>query len=129
MGETTSGNFSGIVRAEYMPDDTEFGSSRYGGSYEHSQTLWIDESTFSFNADIGAVSDKAYLDDLSDNLQVSSASHIPQTFNLAIDPMDIFLEEENLQIHVDVSAYQTLDNSVSDEEEPYTRPPGIKSMD
>jgi LPS-assembly protein len=127
MGETTSGNFSGIVRAEYMPDDTEFGSSRYGGSYEHSQTLWIDESTFSFNADIGAVSDKAYLDDLSDNLQVSSASHIPQTFNLAIDPMDIFLEEENLQIDVDVSAYQTLDNSVSDEEEPYTRLPGIKA--
>ena len=127
MGETTSGNFSGIVRAEYMPDDTEFGSSRYGGSYEHSQTLWIDESTFSFNADIGAVSDKAYRDDLSDNLQVSSASHIPQTFNLAIEPMDIFLEEENLQIHVDVSAYQTLDNSVSDEEEPYTRLPGIKA--
>ncbi|MGE4648880.1 MAG: LPS-assembly protein LptD, partial [Arenicellales bacterium] len=61
----------------------------------------------------------------SDNLQVSSASHIPQTVDLSIDPFDIFVEEENLQINADISAYQTLDSSVSSDEEPYTRLPGI----
>jgi len=124
MGETTSGDFSGIVRAEYMPDDSKFGSSRYGWSYEHSQTLWVDDSTFSFGADIGEVSDQAYLDDLSDNLQISSASHIPQRVDLSIDPMDLFLEEEDFRVNADVTAYQTLDSSVSEADEPYSRLPG-----
>ena len=127
MGETTSGDFSGIVRAEYMPDDSKFGSSRYGWSYEHNQTLWVDDSTFSFGADIGEVSDQAYLDDLSDNLQVSSASHIPQRVELSIDPMDIFVEDENFQINAEATAYQTLDSRVSEEDEPYSELPGIKA--
>ncbi len=126
MGETTSGDFSGIVRAEYMPDDSKFGSSRYGWSYEHSQRLWVDDSTFSFGADIGEVSDQAYLDDLSDNLQVSSASHIPQRVELSIDPMDIFVEDENFQINAEATAYQTLDSRVSEEDEPYSELPQIK---
>ena len=92
MGESAGGNFRGIVRAEYMPDDSEYGSSRYGWSYEHRQNLDIAGSGFSFGADIGEVSDKSYLEDLSDNLQISSASHIPQRVDLSIDPTDIFLD-------------------------------------
>ncbi|MAF07654.1 MAG: hypothetical protein CL389_07330 [Acidiferrobacteraceae bacterium] len=126
MGETTSGGFSGIVRGEYMPDDSKFGSSRYGWSYEHRQSLTFDDSTFSFGADIGEVSDQAYLDDLSDNLQVSSASHIPQRVDLSIDPMDIFLEDEDFRVNADATAYQTLDSSVSEADEPYSRLPGVK---
>ena len=132
LGETEDGEFSGIVRGEYIPDDSKFGSSRYGWSYEHHQsaTLWSAtdwNTSVSFNSDIGYVSDTAYLDDLSDNLQVSSASHIPQTANLSIDPFDIFVEDENLQINTDISTYQTLDSSVSSDEEPYTRLPGVKA--
>jgi len=125
MGETASGDFSGIVRGEYMPDDSKFGSSRYGWSYEHRQTLWLAQSRFSFSADIGEVSDQAYLDDLSDNLQISSASHIPQRVDLAIDPMDIFLEDEDFRVNADATAYQTLDSSVSADNEPYSRLPGV----
>ena len=125
LGETTNGGYSGIVRGEFIPDDSKFGSSRYGWSYEHNQNIYYWDTDLFLNTDIGYVSDTAYLDDLSDNLQVSSASHIPQTVNLSIDPFDIFVEEENLQINADISAYQTLDSSVSSDEEPYTRLPGI----
>ena len=126
MGESAGGDFRGIVRAEYMFDDSKYGSSRYGWSYEHRQNLNVAGSNFSFGADIGEVSDKSYLDDLSDNLQISSASHIPQRVDLSIDPTDIFLEDEEFRINADVTAYQTVDESISDEDEPYTRLPGIK---
>ena len=126
MGESAGGNFRGIVRAEYMPDDSEYGSSRYGWSYEHRQNLDIAGSGFSFGADIGEVSDKSYLEDLSDNLQISSASHIPQRVDLSINPTDIFLEDEDFRINADATAYQTLDSSVSESNEPYSRLPGVK---
>ena len=126
MGETTSGDFRGIVRGEYMPDDSKYGSSRYGWSYEHRQNLQAAGSNFSFGADIGEVSDKSYLEDLSDNLQISSASHIPQRVDLSIDPMDLFLEDEDFRINADATAYQTLDSSVSESDEPYSRLPGVK---
>jgi len=126
MGEAVGGDFRGIVRGEFMPDDSKYGSSRYGWSYEHRQNLRKAGSSFSFGADIGQVSDKSYLEDLSDNLQVSSASHIPQRVDLSIDPMDIFLEDENFQINADATAYQTLDSSVSEADEPYSRLPGVK---
>ena len=96
-------------------------------SYEHRQNLQKAGSSFSFGADIGEVSDKSYLEDLSDNLQVSSASHIPQRVDLSIDPMDIFLDDENFQINADATAYQTLDNSVSEADEPYSRLPGVRA--
>ena len=126
MGESVGGNFRGIVRAEYMPDDSEYGSSRYGWSYEHRQNLDIAGSGFSFGADIGEVSDKSYLEDLSDNLQISSASHIPQRVDLSIDPTDLFMEDEDFRINADATAYQTLDSSVSESDEPYSRLPGVK---
>ncbi|MDP7218511.1 MAG: LPS assembly protein LptD, partial [Arenicellales bacterium] len=116
---------SGIVRGEFMPDDSQFGDSRYGWSYEHNQYIERWGSEFRYGIDFGYVSDTAYLDDLSDNLQVSSASHIPQTAQVSIEPFDIFLEDEDLIIGADVSAYQTLDSSVTDEEKPYSRVPGI----
>jgi len=126
MGEAAGGDFRGILRGEFMPDDSKYGSSRYGWSYEHRQNLYQADSSFSLGADIGEVSDQDYLDDLSDNLQVSSASHIPQRVDLSIDPMDIFLEDENFQINADATAYQTLDSSVSEADEPYSRLPGVK---
>lgn len=117
---------SGILRGEFIPDDSKFGSSRYGLSYEHSQYIedsWGSE--FRYGVDVGYVSDAEYLDDLSDNLQVSSASHIPQRADLSIDPMDLFLEEEDFRVNADVTAYQTLDSRVSEKDEPYSRLPGV----
>ena len=125
MGETVGGNYAGRLRGEFMPDDSQFGDSRYGWSYEHQQSMRRWDTDFNFSADVGYVSDTAYLDDLSDSLEVSSAAHVPQTMTLAADPFDIFLEGENLALQADLSAYQTLDSSVSDEEEPYSRMPGI----
>ena len=60
MGEAAGGDFRGIVRGEFMPDDSKYGSSRYGWSYEHRQNLRKAGSSFSFGADIGQVSDKSY---------------------------------------------------------------------
>ena len=126
LGETPAGGYSGIVRGEFMPNDSQLDTSRYGWSYEHNQGVRRWDTNFSLNADVGYVSDAAYLDDLSDNLQVSSASYIPQIVNLSIDPFDIFMEGESLQIDADISAYQTLDSSVSEDDEPYSRLPGIR---
>ena len=126
IGNNIFGNFNGIARGEFMPDDTEYGDSRYGWSYEHHQNIQRWRSNFSFNADLGYVSDSSYLEDLSDNLQVSSASHIPQRIDVSVDPFDIFLEDENLQIRADISSYQTLDSSLDESDEPYSRVPGLQ---
>ena len=116
---------SGILRGEFMPDDSKFGSSRYGLSYEHSQYIEDSWGELRYGVDVGYVSDTKYLDDLSDNLQVSSASHIPQRVDFSIEPMDIFLEEEDFRVNADVTSYQTLDSSISKADEPYSRLPGV----
>ena len=120
-----SGNYDGRLRAELMPYDSKFGDSRYGLSYEHRQVVQRWNTAFNFSSDAGYVSDTAYLGDLSDSLEVSSAAHIPQTAQVSIYPFDIFLENEELYINVDVLAYQTLDRAIIDEEKPYSRLPGI----
>ena len=125
MGESRFGDFNGIVRGEFMPDDSEYGESRHGFSYQHRQNVQRWSSRFSFETDIGYVSDRDYLSDLSNNLQVNSASHLPQRINLSIDPTDIFLENENFRINVDATAYQTIDKTVSEQNEPYSRLPGL----
>ena len=84
------------------------------------------DTDFILDVDLGYVSDPSYLDDLADNLQVSSASHIPQTVNLEVDPYDIFVEEEDLRANLDFSAYQSVDAELTDDEEPYARLPGLK---
>ena len=125
MGETAGGNYAGRLRGELMPHDSKFGDSRYGWSYEYQQSMRRWDTDFDISADVGYVSDTAYLDDLSDSLEVSSAAHVPQTMTLAADPFDIFLEGENLALQADLSAYQTLDRAIIDEEKPYSRLPGI----
>jgi len=126
MGETGFGDYSGMLRGEFMPDDSEYGDSRYGFSYRHRQNVQRWGSRLSLNANVGYVSDRDYLTDLSNKLEVSSASHLPQSADVSINPTDIFLENENFQINADVTAYQTIDKSVSQENEPYSRLPGLR---
>ena len=126
LGTTAGGDYSGVLRAEYLPEDRKYGSSRYGWSYDHHLNTQRWDTDFILDVDLGYVSDPSYLDDLADNLQVSSASHIPQTVNLEVDPYDIFVEEENLRANLDLSAYQSVDAELTDDEEPYARLPGLK---
>ena len=127
MGDTTFSNFNGSVRGEFMPDDSEYGDGRYGFSYQHRQNIAKQGSRISLNADVGYVSDKDYLTDLANNLQISSASHLPQRADVSIDPSDIFLEDENFLLNIDATAYQTVDKNVSKDNEPYSRLPGIRA--
>ena len=41
-------------------------------------------------------------------------------------PFVVFVEDENLQLSVDISSYQTLDSSLNEDNEPYSRMPGLK---
>ena len=125
LGTTAGGDYSGVLRAEYLPEDRKYGSSRSGWSYGHHLNTQRWDTDFILDVDFGYVSDPSYLDDLADNLQVSSASHIPQTVNLAVDPYDIFVEEEDLRADLDFSAYQSVDAELTDDEEPYARLPGL----
>jgi len=126
LGTTAGGDYSsGVLRAEYLPQDRKYGSSRYGWSYDHHLNTQRWDTDFILDVDLGYVSDPSYLDDLADNLQVSSASHIPQTVNLTVDPYDIFVEEEDLRANLDFSAYQSVDAELTDDEEPYARLPGL----
>jgi len=125
LGTTAGGDYSGVLRAEYLPEDRKYGSSRYGWSYDHHLNTQRWDTDFILDVDLGYVSDPSYLDDLADNLQVSSASHIPQTVNLAVDPYDIFVEEEDLRADLDFSTYQSVDTELTDDEEPYARLPGL----
>ena len=125
IGEGEDGDHNGVLRGEFMPDDSRFGDSRYGWSYEHRLNTRRWDTDFNLDIDLGYVSDTAYLDDLADDLQVSSAAHIPQTIDLVVDPYDIFLEDENFSVNVDASHYQSLDAALQIEQEPYARLPGV----
>ena len=115
IGETDSGDFNGLVRGEWLPDDKVTGGARHGWSFSHQQRLG---DHWDGDIDVGYVSDRDYLSDLGDGLEVTSASHIPQEIRIGY-------RSDSTVLNARLQQYQIVDPSVDEGGEPYARLPGI----
>ena len=94
------------------------GDNRIAGTYKHKQTF---NPLWSGNVDLRGVSDKEYLDDFGDNLNITSQTHLPQ--NAEIDyrgPLWTFSTR--------AAAYQTIDRTIALTDRPYARLPQLNLL-
>lgn len=107
----------GLVYGEYMPSDKEFeDQDRSAFTYKHDQEFgqrWDGE------IDLNWVSDDEYFDDFSNDIEVSSSTHLPQTVNLGYTG-DIW------RMDASARAYQTIDPDIPEDDQPYDRLPRIR---
>ena len=115
IGETAKGAFNGVARGEWLPDDKVRNKTRYGWSFTHEQRV---NEHWDGDIDVGYVSDRDYLQDLGDGLEISSASHIPQELRIGY-------RADSAGINARLQQYQIIDPEVSEHNEPYARLPGI----
>lgn len=70
----------GIVRAEYMPEDKLFGDQdRYAYGLDYSQRY---ANGWNWTVDLQDVSDTSYLNDFSNDINITSATHLQQRAEL-----------------------------------------------
>ncbi len=112
-------NADGFVYGEYMPKDTEFDDDDRGAfTYEHRQEFG---RKWEGDIDLNWVSDNEYFDDFSNDIQISSATALPQVANLRYNG-DIW------RVDGSVRAYQTIDSTIPTINEPYDRLPRIRAL-
>ncbi len=103
----------GILRGEFLPDDDDYGDDRWGYSFDHDQRFgdgWRAE------VEVQEVSDERYLDDFSNNLDVSSATHLPQR-------AEVRYSGEIVQFGAQVLSHTTLDSNITSANRPYDQLP------
>ena len=101
--------YEGALRGEYMPDDKLYGEERYAFGYDHDQNI---SDRWHGLVDLQTVSDNNYLKDFSNNVQVYSATHLPQIGKVDYNGDYVFFEAE-------AAAFETIDDKVLEENYPY----------
>lgn len=71
---------SGTFRGEWLPEDRQYSGSRALGSWQHQQTLL---PGLTANIDFNAVSDEAYFDDISTQIETTALTHLSRKATLA----------------------------------------------
>ena len=103
----------GQLELEALPNDRMANDDRAAGSYQHKQFF---DSRWSANVDVRAVSDKQYLDDFGDHLNITSQTHLPQN-------AQVNYRGSLWNFSVRAADYQTVDPSIAPADIPYTRLP------
>ena len=89
------------------------GDNRAAGSYQHKQVF---NSLWTASIDLRAISDKNYFDDFSDNLGITSQTHLPQN-------AEINYRGPLWNFSVRAADYQTIDRTITPIDRPYARLP------
>jgi len=105
----------GSLYGEYLPSDSEFGDDRSAVHFRHEQGFT--ERIYG-GIDAQHVSDEQYLDDFSNNIEISSATYLPQEARLNYNGRIWDLEAR-------AYAYQIIDPRIPPAGEPYDRLPQI----
>jgi len=106
----------GSAIVEYLADDSLIDSSRYLIALEH-RTLF--DSGWRNLVDFREVSDSQYFEDLGGKLSLTSTTHLNRNVQF-----DFF--GDHWALFAQVQDYQTLDESIVPEDEPYRRVPQVK---
>ncbi|HNP62580.1 MAG TPA: LPS assembly protein LptD [Woeseiaceae bacterium] len=106
---------SGTVNVDYLPNDDIINTSRQRLHFDH-QTLfgggWRNQINFS------EVSDSQYYEDLGGSLSISSITHLNRSIRL-----DYY--SRNLTMLARLQDYQTIDDAITADMQPYQRLPQI----
>ncbi len=103
----------GRLSVELLPNDKVVNDDRAAGYFLHQQRF---SPAWSALVDLRAVSDKDYLTDFGDHLQITSQSHLPQTGELNYrGPRWAFSAR--------ASSFQTIDKTILAADKPYARLP------
>lgn len=111
LGNNTKGEFS----YEFLRNDKVTRDNRGAGYWEHQQSF---SPYWHARVDIRHVSDDEYLSDFGDSLSISSQTHLASSAELGYRG-DVW------QFTTRLSAYQTVDNTIGINDEPYDRLPQI----
>lgn len=109
LTESSRGSFYG----EYLPQDQQFGDDRSAVHLRHESEF---TSRLTGEIDARHVSDEEYLDDFSNDIEISSATYLPQSAELRYGG-------STWDLGARAFAYQTVDPSIPDVSEPYSRLP------
>lgn len=105
----------GIVYADYLPNDDIIGQARHQFRFEH-RTLF--GNGWRNQIDFREVSDSQYYEDLGGSLSISSITHLNRSLRF-----DYY--SENFSVLVRVQDYQTIDDAILPDQEPYRRLPQV----
>ncbi len=104
-----------LFNAEYLYHDRVYGAERYAGLLQHRNQL---SPGWSANIDLRGVSDDDYLSDFSDNLNLTSQTHLPRI-------AEAFYHGERWNFTARASGFQTIDPALAPSNRPYMRLPQL----
>jgi LPS-assembly protein len=105
----------GIITADYLPDDDVLNRNRHQVRFEH-RTLF--DNGWRNRIDFREVSDGQYFEDLGGTLSISSITHLDRHVRF-----DYY--SDRLAFLAQVQDYQTIDDTIMPEDEPYRRVPQV----
>jgi LPS-assembly protein len=105
----------GEVNVDYLDSDNMFNDSRYFLGLQH-MTLF--GSGWRNRLDFGQVSDSQYYEDMGGSLSSSSITHLDRTLNFE-------LYTDHLAFFGQLQDFQTIDDAIAPEDEPYRRVPQL----
>ncbi len=112
LGRTLDGRLD----LEYLPGDDLYGADRAAFHLRHQQSL---APRWSASVDLRAVSDKQYLEDFGDRLEITAQTHLPQNAELHYrGPLLVF--------DARASGYQTVNPAIAPLDRPYARLPELR---
>ncbi len=106
----------GIVRAEFLPDDDLTGNDRQFGRISHRTQF---DNGVRNTLEFTGVSDSQYFEDLGGSLSSTSTTHLDRHLRF-----DWF--SDSVAVSAQIQDFQTLDDAILADEEPYTRIPQIR---
>jgi len=105
----------GRVAADYLPDDSVLNESRYQVQYRH-RTLF--DNRWRNRIEFRQVSDSQYFEDLGGSLSASSITNLDRHVSF-----DYY--SKHLSLFAQVQDFQTIDDAILPEDEPYRRLPQV----
>jgi LPS-assembly protein len=101
--------------AEFLYDDRVYGDNRYAAVLLHRNQL---TRGWSANLDLRGVSDDSYLNDFSDNINLTSQTHLPRL-------AEAFYRGRRWNFTARAAGYQTIDPAIAPSDRPYMRLPQL----
>ncbi|NKB65362.1 MAG: LPS assembly protein LptD [Gammaproteobacteria bacterium] len=106
----------GEIKVEVLPSDSVFGDeNRYAGGFKHHQNF---NNNWRAKIDIQTVSDVSYLRDFANDVDIASASYVPQTAQ-AVYSSDL------VRFEAKASSYETVNTDIASGNRPYETLPKI----
>jgi LPS-assembly protein len=107
--------YAGTIQTDYLDNDKQRDQKRYHYRLEHTSKL---DDHWDLLLDGNIASDGDYLKDFSNSLDLSSTTHLERQ-------AELHYGSRHLSAQIRAQAYQTLDETITEENQPYRRLPQV----